>query len=349
MIVAAEPAFRTRHANPYNALLYDAVQEQGVSVREFALADLVRSRPDIVHVHWPELLLLSSHRSWQSRARLARFEALVRLARRRGTRLVWTFHNDGAHEETALHRGMERMLARTVDGVFTLSSAGETAFRERFGPDIPVFRTPHGHYRDGYPLTVDRAQARAELGIDPDVTLLAAVGQVRPYKNLPALARAVREVADPAVRLVIAGKPAGRRDADELGAAAGDDPRIRLDLERLDDARMAAWLRAADAIVLPYRRILNSGAAILALSADRPVIVPAIGAMPELAATIGAEWVHTYEGEISATVLGQALAWLRSTQRPARPDLGPLEWAPIAAATVEGYRTVLGAPRRRSR
>ena len=349
MIVDAEPAFRTRNANPYNALLYGAVQERGVTVREFSRRALRMDRPDIVHLHWPELTFLSSHRDWQSRWRLWAFDRLIRRARRRGTRLVWTVHNDDAHESRsspALRRALERMLRRQVDGAFVLSAASETAFRARFGPGIPTFRTPHGHYRDSYPLSGSRATARKELGIAAQATLLVSVGQIRPYKNLPALTAAFRAVDDPLLRLGIAGRPDSDASAAPLRAAAAVDSRVQLELERLSDARMGTWLRAADAVVLPYGRILNSGSAILALSAARPVIVPASGAMPELAEAVGSEWVFLYEGDMSPTVVRSALDWLRTTHRKSAPDLGPLNWDAVAAATVAGYESLVAAPAR---
>lgn len=348
MIVSAEPAFRTRHANPYNALLYDAIEAQGVRVREFDRAAMRTERPDIVHVHWPELMLLSSHRRWQSAARVVRFGAAIRAARARGTRFVWTVHNDGAHESAAsgLQRGLERMLRRNLDAVLTLSAAGERAFRDRFGPDIPVFRTPHGHYRTAYPLTRSREDARAALGVPAGVTLLAAVGQVRPYKNLPALLDALAAVPDPSLRVAVAGRPDTESAAEPLRAAALRDSRVLLDLQLLDDERMALWLRAADLVVLPYRRILNSGAAMLALSADRPVVVPSIGAMPELAEAVGDDWVHTYDGEFTPAALAGALDWLRSRDRGESPDLAAFEWDQIARSTVEAYRQTLELPAR---
>ena len=350
MIVDAEPAFRTRHANPYNALLYTAVAEQGVTVREFSRRALRRDRPDIVHLHWPELTFLSSHRAWQSRLRLTLFDLLIRGARRRGTRLLWTVHNDDAHEDRAspaLRRALERLLRRRVDGVFILSEAAERAFRDRYGDAIPVYHTPHGHYRDAYPLTMSRADARRALGVTPEVTLIASVGQIRPYKNLPGLLDAVRGVPDPRLVLGIAGRPDSQASAAQLRERAAGDPRVRLELERLDDARMAAWLRAADAIVLPYRRILNSGSAILALSAGRPVIAPALGAMPELARSVGADWVYLYEGELTPGVLDAAVTWVRETVRGDAPELAALDWSGIAHATVEGYRSALAEPERR--
>jgi glycosyltransferase involved in cell wall biosynthesis len=277
------------------------------------------------------------------------FDVLIRRARRRGTRLLWTVHNDDAHEDRstpALRRALERLLRRRVDGVFILSEAAERAFRDRYGDSIPVYHTAHGHYRDAYPLTVSRADARRELGIAPQLTVLAAVGQIRPYKNLSGLIDAVRGVEDPRLIVGIAGRPDSEASADVLREVAEADPRIRLELERLDDTRMAAWLRAADAVVLPYRRILNSGSAILALSASRPVIAPAIGAMPELARSAGATWVHLYKGELTSEVLRTALSWVRGTTRDSGPELADLDWSGIADATVEGYRAALATPHR---
>ena len=350
MIVDAEPAFRTRHANPYNALLYTAVAHEGVTVREFSRRALRRDRPDIVHLHWPELTFLSSHRAWQSWIRLLTFGLLIRSARRRGTRLLWTVHNDDAHENRAtprLRRALQRLLRHQVDGVFILSDAAERAFRDRYGEGIPVYHTAHGHYRDAYPLTMSRAEARSALGIAPECTLLVSVGQIRPYKNLPELVDAVREIHDPLLQLGIAGRPDSEASSARLRERARADPRVRLELERLDDARMAAWLRAADAVVLPYRRILNSGSAILALSAGRPVIAPAIGAMPELAREVGPDWMRVYEGELTPELLQTALDWVRETRRDAGPGLDALEWSGIARATVEGYRAALSEPPRR--
>lgn len=348
MIVAAAPAYATRHANPYNALLADALTEAGAEVREFSPADLVTSRPDIVHLHWPELLFLSTHRPWQAWARIAAFARLIRRARRQGTRLVWTVHNDGAHEQRSsrwARAALDRMLARDVDAVFSLSAAGDKAARERLGESVPLFRTRHGDYQGAYPFRSDRGAARAELALDADARLAVAVGQVRPYKNLDRLAEVARRSTDANLRLAIAGAPDGDATADSVERAAAGDPRIRLDLAHLDDHRLATWLAAADLVALPYRRILNSGAALLALSAERPVLVPAIGSMPELAADLGPAWVRTYRGELDQHVLEEAMDWA-AEPRSAPPKLDAYRWGRIADETLAGYRLTLARPPR---
>jgi glycosyltransferase involved in cell wall biosynthesis len=348
MIVAAAPAYATRDANPYNALLADALAEAGVEVREYSRGELVTSRPDIVHLHWPELLFLSTHRPWQARARIMAFSRLIRRARRQGTRLVWTVHNDGAHEERSTpgaRAALDRMLARQVDAVFSLSAAGDQAARARLGDAVPVFRTRHGDYRDAYAFRSDRDAARAELGVEPNARLVVAVGQVRPYKNLDVLADVARRSLDPDLRVAIAGAPDGEATTDAVERAAAGDPRIRLDLAHLDDHRLATWLAAADLVALPYKRILNSGSALLALSAHRPVLVPAIGAMPELATDVGATWVRTYSGDLGPTTLEDAVDWA-TEPRPASPNLDAYRWGRIADETLAGYRLTLARPPR---
>jgi hypothetical protein len=122
-----------------------------------------------------------------------------------------------------------------------------------------------------------------------------------------------------------------------------------LELDFLSDDRMALYLRAADLVVLPYRAIQNSGSAILALSADRPIVVPALGAMSELAAQVGDEWVHTYSGEFSAEVLTESLGWLKSRDRARSPDLSDLDWHRIALLTMAAYEAVISRPRPQAR
>ncbi len=110
---------------------------------------------------------------------------------------------------------------------------------------------------------------------------------------------------------------------------------------------MATWLRAADVVVLPYRAIQNSGSAVLALSADRPVVVPALGAMRELQASVGADWVRCYPGDFDGDELVASVEWA-GNDRPERAPLDRLDWHGIAADTVAFYRLVRGGtPSRR--
>ena len=63
--------------------------------------------------------------------------------------------------------------------------------------------------------------------------------------------------------------------------------------------------------------------------------------MGELQALVGADWLRTYDGELTAALLDEALAWARA--RPAgSPDLSALNWGTIAEQTLAFYRAVRG-------
>ncbi|GAA4163135.1 hypothetical protein GCM10022286_23180 [Gryllotalpicola daejeonensis] len=348
MVVEAEPAFRTAHANPYTARLYRSMSALGVTVRDLSYWRLATAHVDVVHLHWPELTFLSAHRPWRVRARLVLFFGALRLARLRGTRVVWTVHNVVDHEQRstpALRARLRRLLVANVDGILSLSANGVEAARASY-PELagrPAFVTPHGHYRADYDFSVPRAEARARLGLSEGDLVAASVGQLRPYKNVPHLLEVFRAL-DVDARLAIAGRPSSDDERERITRAAAGDPRVLLDLTFQPAARVVDWLRASDLVVLPYRAIENSGSAILALSANRPVLVPRIGAMGELAELVGGGWVRTYEGEFDESVLADALAWARDEPREEVADLSALEWEAIADSTLAAYRAVLRRP-----
>jgi glycosyltransferase involved in cell wall biosynthesis len=229
-----------------------------------------------------------------------------------------------------------------VDGVIHPSEAGQRLVEARF-PALaarPNAVIPIGHFRGSYPDRVSRAEARVSLGIPARARVPAFVGLLRGYKNVPHLVRTVRALSAGPDELVllVAGAPQPRAVADEVRAAAGDDPRIRLALGHVPDDGVQEYLRAADLVVLPFRDITNSASALLALSFDCPVLVPALGAMGELRDLAGADWVRTYQGELTPALLEAALAWARGPRDRRSPDLGALGWARIAERTLALYR-----------
>ena len=83
-------------------------------------------------------------------------------------------------------------------------------------------------------------------------------------------------------RLLIAGQPGREPGIAELLERARAHPDVVLHAARIEPDAIGAYLRAADVAVLPYRRSLNSGALMLAMSFDLPVIVPAGGGLAEI-------------------------------------------------------------------
>ena len=343
LTVEAEPAFRTRHANPYNASLYRAMQGLGVRVRDLSYLRLAVTRVDIVHLHWPSLTFLSGHRQWRVFARLVCFFGALRVARLRGTRVVWTVHNVEAHEQRStprLRSWYRRLLLANVDGILALTrrrGCGPPR-ASRVGRSAGVRHAARALSRRLRLL--DRARAaRERLALPDAATVVLTVGQVRPYKNVPHLIRTFAGVDDAGAVLAVAGRPSAPALAEEIRDTAAADPRVVTELEFQADDRLAHWLVASDLVVLPYSAIQNSGSAILALSANRPVLVPAIGGMVELADLVGPTGSARTTEPSTPSTSPRAIAWARAP-RPATADLSALDWSNIARDTVAAYHHI---------
>jgi beta-1,4-mannosyltransferase len=345
MRVLASPAFVNRWLNPYNWLLNSHLDEAGVVVHGATPWRILRGHADVWHLHWPDHVF-----NLRSAAQAAvGAHALLHLAgeaRRRGVRLVWTVHNLRAHE--GLYPELEAQFwhefVPLLDGAVHLSHAGRAAAESRF-PALSAcaqWVIPHGDYRTEYVTRLDRDKARQRFGVAPASPLVLFSGRIRPYKNVPALLSAFADLPDVSARCLITGAPADATVQGEIEEAARRDPRVRLDLQHLKRRELAAAHRAADLVALPYREILNSGSALLALSLDRPVLVPRLGALAELAESVGEAWVRCYDGPLTSAVLGEAIEWARCAPRSAHAPLEAFAWPQIARAHRQAYTEVIG-------
>lgn len=343
--VMALPAYSRRRQNPFQALLYEAVEAHGVDVSEWTYWRAAFGRCDIWHLHHPDTVVFPRAR-WQAAGETLAMRLLLGWARARGIRIVWTVHELQSHD--GLHPRLERWFWRyfvpRVDAFVSLTGSGLDLARRRFPAlrDRPGHVVPHGSFRPVYANTTSRSEARRRLGLDPDAPVILHYGLVRPYKAVPELIAAFRQARRDAT-LLVAGKvwdPALERKIRDL---AGDAPNIGLHLDWIGFEETQLYFNAADVVVLPYSRIMNSGAALLSLSFDRPVLVPAMGAMAEHRARFGSQWVRLFEGSIGPEDLDDAVTWGR-TARPAPVDWSGLAWSDIAAAMRAIYDQVLADP-----
>ena len=343
--ILAWPAFENKTGNPYTRLLYEAMEaETDAVVEDVSLARALSGGYDIWHVHWPDDFL--SYRSpLQAWAYVLAELVLFAVARARGARLVWTVHDLGPHE--SYHPWLEalfwRLFLPQVDGFVALSEAAREEAQQTFPElrSVPHAVVPHGHYRPAYPEPMPRAAARSDLGLPEAARVAAFVGRIRPYKNVPHLIDTFAQWDAPDARLVVAGNPSADTLATQIAAKAGADSRVTTDLRFIADREMVAVLSAADFVVLPYDDIMHSGTALLALSFDRPVLVPDRGAMSELKEQVGADWVRTYAGALTPEILSEAMSWAETTDRPSRAPLDDLDWPRLGRQTAALYHRVV--------
>lgn len=353
MKVLSHPGDNSR--NPYVHLLNASLREFGVDVDDWDDGKSSPASYDVLHVHWPDLLIASTSPvgrvlRWLGATgpvgrvmRWAGFALWLRAAKAAGLRLVWTAHNVQPHESALeVVRAFQRWFVSNVDGVMSLSRSGITLARDRFEAleRVPQQVVPHGHYRDLYPRRPDQLEARRSLDLAPESTVLLYFGSIREYKGVPDLLSVFLRVRDPDATLVIAGKPRTARLRREVGKLAATDSRVHLHLRSIPESDVPKFFAAADVVVLPFRDILHSGSAMLALSLDRPVIAPRSDFLEELSRTVGAGWLRLYDGAIGRSILEEALSSFRNGNRSDRPNLTEFDWPPIARATAHFYEQV---------
>ena len=345
MKILALPYRETAEGNPVQALLYDAMEKAGAQVSSYSRRRLLRESWDVWHLHWPLEYVIHGTDPHAIARRLATFALALKVARFRKTKIFWTVHNIRPHEQKypLLERWFWRIFLPSLDGIICMSEAGrQELLREHPQTrSVPTFTIPLGHYRGAYPDVVSKDQARAALDIPKERMVALFIGQIRPYKGVAELIRCFVEAKLTDAELLVAGK-AEEGMARAIRRTAAAAPNVRLALAFIPRDELQLYLRAADLVILPFTEILNSASALLALSFDRPILVPAQGALPELHQIVGPEWMRLYHGPLSPMIVRDAMEWAASRAIPRGPHapLDSLGWDEIGRLTLRAFSTV---------
>jgi glycosyltransferase involved in cell wall biosynthesis len=331
-------------SNPYGGLLARALAPHGVTLEPGWTLDpnWVRAqhgRVQVLHLNWLHRFYAHPDPS----VRRARFLTLVRslvLARRLGMRLVWTMHNLYPHEvhDARLDRRGRRLICALAHAVIVHCRHAATLLAHHFGRRHEVHVIPHGHFMDVYPHTVDRATARAALGLPPDAFVYVFLGHIRAYKGVERLIEVFTALPDPRQRLVIAGKihPTYQGPVpDAAGIMA--DRRIVFRPGSVPVSDLQLYFTAADAAVLPFVDALTSGSAITALGFGCPIVVPDVGCLPEL---VGDGRCGVLYDRTAADGLRRAMQEIQTrhgARAGARARASQLGWDDIARRTLTAY------------
>lgn len=263
----------------------DALRGRGVPVDVLGMAGwrklvaplrlarlLRRLRPDIVHVH-----LLSAQLWGIPAARLARVPVIVSTEHS-----IMETTIEGRPKTAWL-----RVLYRLLDRLATHTIAVSEATRERLAAwgvqdarRISVVNPPIDFAAMAQPGADDRAEVRAELGIDAGALVIGSVGRLDPVKRFDQLLTAVVDLLRGGAHLVIVGDGPLRPDLLDRAAELGVSAAVHLTGPRADVPRL---LDAMDLFVSPSRDETFGMAVVEALAAGLPVVYaqcPALDGVP---------------------------------------------------------------------
>jgi glycosyltransferase involved in cell wall biosynthesis len=264
-------------------------QSEGVSVIRKALRVLryyaqlmrysARRQPRVLHI------------LWNNRFQLFDRTLLMVYYRLLGKRVVLTAHNVNIAKRDGGDSWINRLSLRAQYGlchhIFVHTGQMRAELLRDFGVSQELVTVIPFGINDTIPRSdLTPAAAKRRLGLKPTDKTLLCFGQIAPYKGLEHVVRAVGFLAkaDPSVRLVIAGKIKHGADdywrhvtatVEQLGLGGQVQCRIGF----VPDTEVELYFKAADAVVLPYVDIYQSGVLFLALSFGTPVIATDVGAL----------------------------------------------------------------------
>jgi glycosyltransferase involved in cell wall biosynthesis len=343
--------------NPFQSIIYaDLTPSFTLSTPETVadlVAELERDAPTgrILHLNWTApIVQYAATTPEEALAEAERFLVALDGFSERGGLIVWTVHNTMPHE--VRFRDAELRLSRGIvdraDAVVTMNPA--TAALVQHDYPLPADRTAvheHPSYRGRFRDEVTKGEARRALGIEPEAEVLLLFGTLRPYKGIGrvlgdfARARAER----PNLVLLVAGEIGPGFDDDEL--------RHLFDLEGVlpylryvpsDDAQF--WLRAADAMMLPYSSALNPSLVYLAATFGIPVL---LSNLPSLRHLFDEPWVHPvdFEQPVDLVALLDQIAAQRTVAEAAADEFARRTDPAVVAARFAEFLAQL-QPRTRS-
>ncbi len=230
------------------------------------------------------------------RARIAHFHFFhigplelfnVLLAKLLRLRVVVTAHDVRSFVERLSVPWMLKTAYRLSDKVIAQSNVSERELRKVLCvSEAKITVIPHGNYLPFIREMPTRAEARARFGLSNRTQVLLFFGHIKTVKGLDillaAMPRLVRE--HPETMLLVAGK-VWKDDFQRYQRqieASGISEFCTFHSSFIPDSDVAYYYAAADAIVLPYRRIYQSGVLLMAMSYGKPVVVSDIEGMTEV-------------------------------------------------------------------
>ena len=337
--------------NPYGPSLVDALEKLGYEFEfseRFDTEWLIQRRKDIhiLHWNWPSYQYKRAREGnslWEITQLWLTFIFRLVLARLLGYKLVWTMHNLYPHDPRykLLDHLARLALCRLCNSVIVHCKYARNLAAQCFRRKRGVYMIPHGHFIDVYPNQTSAVQAREWLGIPKSNFVYLFFGSIQQYKGLDDLIGSFHNMAGDDMNLVIVGAAISSYAAQVVSVAETDKRIIVRFSPRTPSEELQYYFNAADVVVLPFTAMLTSGSVVLALSWKKPVIVPALGCLPEL---MTKDMGIMYDPQ-DPEALGKALRDVKKSDcrrlgENAYRKMLTYNWAAIARSTHRAYQGI---------
>ena len=193
-------------------------------------------------------------------------------------KIVVTVHDVSSFEADGNSSCFIRWIYRLTDLILTHNNFSREEIIS-IDPSLKnrILIIPHGNYTPFINIRKDQKSSREHLGLPSDKTILLFFGMIKKVKGLEVLLQSFKQVIDknPDTVLLIAGKPWKNDFAiyQQIIDQEHLTKNIILHTKFIQHSDVEHYFCASDLVVLPYKKIYQSGVLMMTLSYLRPALV----------------------------------------------------------------------------
>lgn len=208
---------------------------------------------------------------------------LRQIRKNKKTKIVSIIDNIIPHEKRFGDRLFSNYFVKAVDAFVVMSrSVGEDM--KQFVNKQAVRYIPHPIY-DNYGPLIPKKEACSKIEIPLEQSYILFFGFIRKYKGLDVLLAAMSDarIRKLGIKLIVAGEY--YTDSSEYDAIIQKyqiDDLLIMKTDFIPDSEVGLYFGAADMVVQPYKTATQSGISQLAYHYELPMLVTAVGGLPEI-------------------------------------------------------------------
>lgn len=237
-----------------------------------------RAKPKIFHILW------NNKFQFFDRTLLMLYYKLV------GKRVIFTAHNVNAGKRDSNDSWLNRISLKAQynlsDHVFVHTEGMKSEMISEFHiPESKVSVIPFGINNTVPNTSLSIAEAKQQLGVSSSDKAMLFFGNIAPYKGLEYLIAAFTELLkkDRSYRLLIVGNPKGSasywNEIRRTIVNSNISDRVIEKIEYVPDEATELYFKAADALVLPYAHVFQSGVLFLGYNFGLPAIAADVASL----------------------------------------------------------------------
>lgn len=272
-----------RKTNPYQTMVYEGLpttEHSFVFTSNFQKIFEPGNEFKVLHVHWTAPFWSKCECVEDAKARLEYLNQRLKVMVDQGVKIFWYIHNFEPHfnkfpeQDLAFRVKLGEISWRVV--LLSPAKIEEIISRFQINPE-KILISPHPHYIGHY----NRKDNIQLIPFKKEKITLLFLGQIRAYKGLSEILSFLKKYKELLnhLRFIVAGRPVFPSKVGDLSKILAHRNIIYIEREILDEEIFGLY-SVSDYVILPFKKILNSGSTILSLSMGVPVIAPPDGSLP---------------------------------------------------------------------